>query len=48
MSYTALWEFLDYLAVIIPTGKVRDDDHSDSLDHAIHGERDRHDYQMYR
>lgn len=46
ISYTALWNFLDYPAVILPTGKIRDDDHADSLDNAIHGDRDRHNYLM--
>ncbi|KAF2173699.1 hypothetical protein M409DRAFT_61989 [Zasmidium cellare ATCC 36951] len=47
ISYTALWNLLDYPAVIIPTGKVQPVDEADSVEHAIHGERDRRNYQLY-
>lgn len=46
VSYTALWNLLDYSAVVIPTGSVQDIDQVDSVEHAVHGERDRRNYQM--
>lgn len=40
ITYTTLWNLLDYPAVIIPTGKVQPSDAADSIDNAKYGEQD--------
>ena len=46
VSYTALWNFLDYPAVIIPTGRVRPQDEADALETAKYGEHDQQNYKL--
>ena len=45
-TYTLLWNFLDYPAVIVPTGRVQERDIVDSISHATHGKRDEQNYRM--
>ncbi|KAI5258661.1 amidase [Aureobasidium subglaciale] len=47
VSYTALWNFLDYPATIIPTGRVRESDVADGEDSALYGEADLNNYKLY-
>ncbi|PIA96170.1 Acetamidase [Cercospora beticola] len=47
VNYTALWNFLDYPTVILPTGTVTYTDAADGLDNAKYGEADRRNYQLY-
>ncbi|KAK4621497.1 Putative amidase [Fulvia fulva] len=46
VTYTALWNFLDYPAVILPTGRVQPGDEADSLENARHGDMDRKNYSL--
>ncbi|KAF2211253.1 hypothetical protein CERZMDRAFT_85443 [Cercospora zeae-maydis SCOH1-5] len=47
ISYTALWNLLDYPAVILPTGRVASTDAADDLSNAKHGEADERNYKIY-
>jgi len=45
-SYTGLWNYLDYPAVVIPVDIVRDCDLADGLDHAKYGSEDANLYSL--
>lgn len=45
-SYTGLWNYLDYPAVVIPVGSVRDSDAADDLSHANYGPEDEKVYSL--
>ncbi|KAI4737433.1 amidase [Aureobasidium sp. EXF-12298] len=47
INYTMLWNFLDYPATIIPTGRVRESDMADGEDSALYGEQDLKNYKLY-
>ncbi|KAK3672394.1 hypothetical protein LTR78_007701 [Recurvomyces mirabilis] len=47
ITYTMLWNFMDYPTCIIPVDCVQSGDVVDSVSHAINGERDEHNYLMY-
>ncbi|KAH0351003.1 amidase, partial [Aureobasidium melanogenum] len=47
INYTMLWNFLDYPATIIPTGRVRESDVADGEDSALYGEQDLRNYKLY-
>ncbi|KAH0386777.1 amidase, partial [Aureobasidium melanogenum] len=47
INYTMLWNFLDYPATIIPTGRVRESDMADDMDSALYGEQDLENYKLY-
>ncbi|KAG9569953.1 amidase, partial [Aureobasidium melanogenum] len=47
INYTMLWNFLDYPATIIPTGRVRESDVADGEDSALYGEQDLKNYKLY-
>ncbi|KAF2151556.1 amidase [Myriangium duriaei CBS 260.36] len=47
ISYTMVWNFLDYPALIIPTGKVNEQDERDDIRTAVHGKLDEHNYNLY-
>ncbi|KAH0036688.1 amidase, partial [Aureobasidium melanogenum] len=47
INYTMLWNFLDYPATIIPTGRVRESDMADGDDSALYGEQDLKNYKLY-
>jgi amidase len=46
INYTMLWNFLDYPATIIPTGRVRESDLADGKDSALYGEQDSKHYKL--
>lgn len=46
ISYTALWNLLDYPAVIIPTGRVCESDNADGIENAIFGPEDEQNYSL--
>jgi len=46
INYTMLWNFLDYPATIVPTGRVRDTDLADGEDSALYGEQDLKHYKL--
>ncbi|KUJ24625.1 amidase [Mollisia scopiformis] len=46
-TYTALWNFLDYPAVVIPVGKVQESDVSDDVSNAKYGVEDAKVYSLY-
>ncbi|KIV86728.1 hypothetical protein PV11_02323 [Exophiala sideris] len=46
-TYTGLWNYLDYPAVVIPVDKVRETDLADDLGHAKHGPEDANLYKLY-
>jgi hypothetical protein len=46
ITYTALWNLLDYPALIIPTGKVCESDSADSIENASFGPEDKQNYSM--
>ena len=39
-SYTGLWNYLDYPAIVIPVDQVRETDRKDELSNALFGEDD--------
>lgn len=39
-SYTGLWNYLDYPAVVIPVDRVREEDAADDVSNAKFGEED--------
>lgn len=45
-SYTSLWNYLDYPAVVIPVDHVRDSDAADDLSHANYGAEDEKVYSL--
>lgn len=45
-SYTSLWNYLDYPAVVIPVDHVRDSDAADDLSHAKYGPEDEKVYSL--
>ncbi|KAI4716327.1 amidase [Aureobasidium sp. EXF-10727] len=47
INYTMLWNFLDYPATIIPTGRVRESDVADGEGSALYGEQDKQNYKLY-
>ncbi|KAG9557451.1 amidase, partial [Aureobasidium melanogenum] len=47
INYTMLWNFLDYPATIIPTGRVCESDVADGEDSALYGEQDLKNYKLY-
>ncbi|CAD0112983.1 unnamed protein product, partial [Aureobasidium uvarum] len=47
INYTMLWNFLDYPATIVPTGRVRESDAADGGDFALYGEQDKKHYKLY-
>ncbi|KJX94055.1 general amidase like protein [Zymoseptoria brevis] len=47
ITYTALWNLLDYPAIIIPTGKVQSEDVADAIENAKYGEADEKNYKLY-
>ncbi|KAH0359955.1 amidase, partial [Aureobasidium melanogenum] len=47
INYTMLWNFLDYPATIIPTGRVRESDVADGEDSALYREQDLKHYKLY-
>ncbi|KAF2220356.1 amidase [Elsinoe ampelina] len=47
VSYTCLWNLLDYPACIIPTGKVKSTDKKDDISTAKYGDMDKQTYQIY-
>ena len=46
ITYTMLWNILDYPAVIIPTGKVCGSDSADGIENAIFGPQDQENYSL--
>lgn len=46
VTYTALWNFLDYPAVVVPTGRVLVEDAADGIENARYGEQDQKNYQL--
>ena len=46
ITYTMLWNFFDYPAIIIPVGKVTENDLADGAENARHGERDEQNYRL--
>lgn len=46
ITYTMLWNFLDYPAVVIPTGRVRESDGLDGIENATFGPEDEQNYSM--
>ena len=46
VTYTALWNFLDYPAMILPTGTVQPGDEAESIDNASYGDADRKNYSL--
>lgn len=46
ISYTCLWNLLDYPACIIPTGRVRSSDSKDDISQAKYGEMDQQTYRL--
>ncbi|KAK6371383.1 hypothetical protein LTS17_009114 [Exophiala oligosperma] len=46
-SYTGLWNYLDYPAVVIPVGKVGEQDLADDISHAKYGPEDAELYKLY-
>ncbi|KAI1115109.1 putative fatty-acid amide hydrolase [Nemania sp. NC0429] len=46
-SYTGLWNYLDYPAIIVPVDKVREDDAADDVSNAKFGEADAQCYSLY-
>ncbi|THX86001.1 amidase [Aureobasidium pullulans] len=46
ISYTMLWNFLDYPATIIPTGRVQESDVVDGEESALYGEADLKNYKL--
>ncbi|KAI4731061.1 amidase [Aureobasidium sp. EXF-10728] len=47
INYTMLWNFLDYPATIIPTGRVHESDVADGEGSALYGEQDKQNYKLY-
>ncbi|KAM3413498.1 Acetamidase [Cercospora zeina] len=47
ITYTALWNFLDYPTVILPTGRVTSTDAADDVSNAKYGEADQRNYKLY-
>lgn len=45
-SYTGLWNYLDYPAIVIPVDKVRDCDVADDLSNAKYGPEDEKVYEL--
>jgi amidase len=46
ITCTVLWNFLDYPATIIPTGRVRESDVADGEDSVLYGEQDLKHYKL--
>ena len=46
ITYTMLWNILDYPAVIIPAGKVCESDSADGIENAIFGPEDKENYSL--
>ena len=46
ITYTALWNLLDYPALVIPTGKVCESDSADGIENAKFGPEDEQNYSM--
>ncbi|KAI1296209.1 putative fatty-acid amide hydrolase [Xylaria venustula] len=46
-SYTGLWNYLDYPAIVIPVDKVREEDVADDVSNARFGEEDAKCYSLY-
>lgn len=46
ITYTMLWNLLDYPALIIPTGKVCDSDIADGIENATFGPQDQKNYSL--
>jgi amidase len=46
ITYTMLWNILDYPAVVIPTGKVCDSDSADGIENALFGPEDKKNYSL--
>ncbi|KAL3421666.1 general amidase [Phlyctema vagabunda] len=46
-TYTSLWNYLDYPAIVIPVDEVRDIDHADDLSNAKFGPDDEQLYSLY-
>lgn len=46
ISYTMLWNFLDYPATIIPTGRVQESDVVDGEESALYSEADLKNYKL--
>jgi amidase len=46
ITYTMLWNFLDYPTAIIPTGRVLPSDSADGEDAAQFGEKDLQNYRL--
>ncbi|KAI0976955.1 putative fatty-acid amide hydrolase [Xylaria arbuscula] len=46
-SYTGLWNYLDYPAIVIPVDKVREEDVADDVSNAKFGEQDAKCYGLY-
>ncbi|KAJ2996299.1 hypothetical protein NUW58_g1013 [Xylaria curta] len=47
ITYTGLWNYLDYPAVVIPIDRVREEDSADDVSHAKFGEEDTRLYGLY-
>ncbi|KAF4548506.1 Amidase-like protein 2 [Elsinoe fawcettii] len=47
ISYTCLWNLLDYPSCIIPTGRVKPTDAKDDISTAKYGDMDKQAYQLY-
>lgn len=46
ITYTALWNFLDYPATVLPTGRVQPTDAADDIANAKYGDRDVANYKL--
>ena len=46
ITYTMLWNLLDYPAVIIPTGRVCEADSADGIENAAFGPEDKENYKL--
>lgn len=46
ITYTMLWNLLDYPTVIIPAGRVCESDTADGIENAIFGPDDKQNYSM--
>lgn len=46
ITYTMLWNLLDYPAVIIPTGRVCETDSADGIENATFGPEDKENYKL--
>ncbi|USW55964.1 Putative amidase [Septoria linicola] len=47
VTYTALWNFVGYPAMILPTGMIRPSDGADELENAKYGKHDQNNYSLY-